>query len=80
MPTVFGFLFGAAFGVAFCLCFFAGFALKSAAAAFADFVLSGERLLRFGADARVMRRLFARRAGGVWDCYDASGDLQRRLD
>lgn len=51
MPTVFGFLFGAAFGVAFCLCFFAGFALKSAAAAFADFVLSGERLLRFGADA-----------------------------
>ena len=51
MPTVFGFLFGAAFGVAFCLCFFAGFALKSVAAAFVGFVLSGERLLRFGADA-----------------------------
>ena len=51
MPTVFGFLFGAAFGVAFCLCFFAGFALKSVAAAFVGFVLSGECLLRFGADA-----------------------------
>ena len=64
MPTVFGFLFGAAFGVAFCLCFFAGFALKSAAAAFVGFVLSGGcALVPMPRDAETFRAARWRRLG-----------------